>query len=531
MRLIGELVTTRKGDSMLMICFFLILLAQTLTLYSFDPAAGYNFGAEYGRIAGSIVRGEGFANVFGAASGPTAWHPPLTVFFFALVFWLFGTQTIAAIWVLLIFRIIFLTATLYYLLKIIEETPYSKYRFLIVVILLFQIFSVKLLSLNVEDIEIATMLSTMMVYAIISVEKRRNSNRSLTYLLAFVLPLTVPSFALAFAVLLFLVFAIKSIRTFKSGENPVGIFLKSLFSLKYGGEDHPRWISTIIVAGFIFIISASLWTYRNYLVFGQFIPIKSNLWFEFYLANNSNADGLYSFSKLNLDHPYRNEEVINDYLSFGEIAFIEDRKSKAQQYVKQNPSHYFHNTFTRLRSAFVWTDMVKDVRDADTSLFSADELEKIQSTRLLLGTKWTSLNMEEMEFMGHLQALDLQREGEIFEDWKRQRKLYLHSKFSITNVVAGLLLASIPLLFMMVGAFISRIRNSKVFKVVIGIYFIHLLPYLFVSHWYRYQLFLLALQALVMFLVISHAIRSMASSPAKNKRVLRPKHLASQVIG
>src|SRR5690606_31613384 len=127
MKLLGGLVTTRKGDGMMMICFFLILLAQTLSLYSFDHGAGYNFGAEYGRIAGSIVRGEGFANVFGVESGPAVWHPPLTVFFFALVFWLFGTQSIAAIWVLLIFRIIFLTATLYYLLKIIENTPFSRY--------------------------------------------------------------------------------------------------------------------------------------------------------------------------------------------------------------------------------------------------------------------------------------------------------------------------------------------------------------------------------------------------------------------
>jgi hypothetical protein len=296
------------------------------------------------------------------------------------------------------------------------------------------------------------------------------------------------------------------LKSWKDEHTSPGVFLKKVFLQRSYGNKTPKWFTTIIMAGVIFIASASIWSYRNYLVFDQFIPIKSNLWFEFYLANNPNADGLYSFSKLNLDHPYRNEQVIKDYLSYGEIAFIEDRKAKAQIYVKQNPDHFLRNTLTRLKSAFVWTDMVKDVRDVDLNLLSEEEVQRIHKTRLLLDSKWTSLNMAEEEFLSHLQSLDIQREGEIFKDWKNQRELYLDSKFSFTNIVAGLLLAIVPVLFMIAGMFISTIRNSKVFKIVIGIYFIHLLPYLLISHWYRYQLFLLSLQALLLFMVIGYVI-------------------------
>jgi hypothetical protein len=53
----------------------------------------FNFGFEAGRIARSIVTGQGYANPFNGASGPTAWLPPLYPLLMAAAFKVFGVYT------------------------------------------------------------------------------------------------------------------------------------------------------------------------------------------------------------------------------------------------------------------------------------------------------------------------------------------------------------------------------------------------------------------------------------------------------
>ncbi len=56
----------------------------------------FNFGFEGGRIARSLVTGQGYANPFNGTSGPTAWLPPLYPLLIALAFKMFGLYTNAA---------------------------------------------------------------------------------------------------------------------------------------------------------------------------------------------------------------------------------------------------------------------------------------------------------------------------------------------------------------------------------------------------------------------------------------------------
>ena len=55
--------------------------------------ANFNFGFEAGRIARSLVTGQGYANPFNGASGPTAWLPPLYPLLMAAAFKVFGVYT------------------------------------------------------------------------------------------------------------------------------------------------------------------------------------------------------------------------------------------------------------------------------------------------------------------------------------------------------------------------------------------------------------------------------------------------------
>ena len=58
--------------------------------------ANFNFGFEAGRIARSLVMGQGYANPFNGVSGPTAWLTPLYPLLIAAAFKVFGVYTRAA---------------------------------------------------------------------------------------------------------------------------------------------------------------------------------------------------------------------------------------------------------------------------------------------------------------------------------------------------------------------------------------------------------------------------------------------------
>jgi hypothetical protein len=71
-----------------------ILIGHTYKLRSeFDH---FNFGFEAGRIARSLVLGQGYANPFNGPSGSTAWLPPIYPLIMAGAFKLFGIYTNAA---------------------------------------------------------------------------------------------------------------------------------------------------------------------------------------------------------------------------------------------------------------------------------------------------------------------------------------------------------------------------------------------------------------------------------------------------
>ena len=53
----------------------------------------FNFGFEAGRIARSLVMGQGYGNPFNGTSGPTAWLPPLYPLLMAAAFKVFGVYT------------------------------------------------------------------------------------------------------------------------------------------------------------------------------------------------------------------------------------------------------------------------------------------------------------------------------------------------------------------------------------------------------------------------------------------------------
>jgi hypothetical protein len=69
----------------------------------------------------------------------------------------------------------------------------------------------------------------------------------------------------------------------------------------------------------VFITAVSLWGGYNYYRMGKFIPSKSNLWHELYLANYHDAYGITSSGTFHIHHLGGDAGYQQLYLRVGEV--------------------------------------------------------------------------------------------------------------------------------------------------------------------------------------------------------------------
>ena len=182
-------------DFAVAICVF-FLLVVTAAYFNIPTPESENmkFGWEYGNIAEALVRGEGFANVFDAESGPTAWMPPLFVFLLTGTFYLFGIKSIAAMWAIFIIKYTAMAACLYILLTVANHTGYQKYKYVLVPLFLIFILinrSASFRTIHDDWFNLFLVCSMVSVFAT-RIYKPSKSNMNSTYILAFFLLLPTP---------------------------------------------------------------------------------------------------------------------------------------------------------------------------------------------------------------------------------------------------------------------------------------------------------------------------------------------------
>ena len=503
--------TTNNDFKIILPIFLLITLVSIITHFSVlsPERISPGFGAEYGNIAASIAEGKGFANVFTENSGPTAWHPPLNVYLIASIFMLFGVKSFASMWVLHLIRNIAYAFVVFFLVKTVDLSGFRKYRWLCAAIYLFLLlFNHQELLRGTDDVYLITFLSTLLIYTVVKLIKNpTNQGFIYLYILAFALPLTAPSMALAFVFLLAGYFAIICFRIFRDaqGQNVLSTIFRQ-----------PQ-VRAIIFSGLIFILTVSAWSYRNYQVFHKFIPIKSNLWVEFYFANVLDDDGLLTKEFYRKHHPYKGAYMLDQYLAKGEMQFVEECKELTQKQLEENPGVYINRIGNRLFNAFVFTDHVQDTNGARINLFTQDELAKMKEDRLLILGHWTSLKMDKQDFIAHIKPVHLKNENAVIDDWTLKKSNHLSRKFNLVHVTLGLMFALVPFLCFLAGLFIKKIRENTVFIVTSFAYFLHLFPYIMVSHSYRYQFVLIGLQTIFIFLIASWIVKIVTDKFSKTR--------------
>ena len=472
-------------DNFLVITFFLLI--TTITITSRDQ---YNcrFGDEYGNIAAAIVSGQGYSNPFLLPSGPTTWKLPLIVLMYAAVFVVFGIKSTASMWALIILRNIALTVALFLILKISKQAGTRKFNFLIPIIFTSQMLMVHYFKRDTDDVSFICLLSCLTIYIMIDFWQAQGSRKYHSlYWMAIILPLSSATLTMVYGLFL------------------TGTFL--VYFIRNASQTKQRYS---VLAICLLAVTVFGWSLRNKSTFGYFIPFTSNAGFEMYLGNFHDQDGLISGSNLWLDHPVANIRIAKEYQKLGEIDFIAIRKERMIQRLSGGLKDYWYKVMNRGVNVLFWTDRTGDVLPLNTSLVSNSELEHLYQQRLAAFGRWTSFAMPEARFRYQIKALGLTNENLIISDWIEKKQWYQTKKGDLRNVVIGYTVSLVPFLFILLGLLVKSIRRSPVFILTSFTYVLHFIPYILISHYLRYQLFVLALQTILMFMVLSYALEFVA---------------------
>lgn len=272
-------------------------------------------GGEVTQIAKSIVLGKGFGNPLGVVdTGPTAWLCPVYPYIMAGFFSVDGIHTARSRLMLLALNCIFVGLTVFPIYAIAKHT-FGR----------------------------STAIWASWIWVVLpsawQIPIRLTWDSSLN--------------ALSFAILFWATLAVRGRRTLLPWAgygalwalsvliNASIVSLAPFFFAWLLWETHKQsrpWLRPLLTAILIFILGVSPWTLRNYLVFGKFVPLRSNFGLVLWMANHSESVGFDSFSS-----PYGNAEQAAIYRRVGEVQYMKTKKLEAYAFMKSHPGRTLAN--------------------------------------------------------------------------------------------------------------------------------------------------------------------------------------------
>ena len=310
----------------------------------------FGFAWEMGRIAASLVSGHGFSNPFLYPTGPTAWEPPLTPFLIAGVFKLFGIYsrpssfvllTINSLWSALTCIPIFLIARRCFGEKVAVASAWTWALFP---------YAIYWCIKWVWETSLSALLVAAIFWIAISMEDEESSARAWARfgLLWGIAALNSPS------LLSFLPASglYAWYRRWKSGKQS---------------------LAGVVLASAIFLAFITPWLLRNYRVFHQPVFLRVNFGAELRMGNGPYADGTWQYYL----HPAHDNAEFRKYRQMGELAYVQQRKQEAMQWIKANPVKFLIISFRKC--VYYWYGVPRDMKPpwlapVKNSLFATSSL-------------------------------------------------------------------------------------------------------------------------------------------------------------
>jgi 4-amino-4-deoxy-L-arabinose transferase-like glycosyltransferase len=281
-----------------------IVVGHTYKFKAIDN--NFGFGWEMGRIGAAIASGRGFSDPFDAATGPTAWEPPLYPYLIAGVFHIFGIYSQASAFVLLTINSIFSALTcipIFLIAKRIFSEKVAVGAAWTWALLPYVMFWC---TRWVWETSLSALLMAVFLWLALTMEERDG-----------ILPWV--EFGLLWGI------AALNSTVLLSFLPAAG-----LWSWYYRARRGKQSLTGIVVASVVFFACITPWLIRDYQTFGKFIFIRDNFGAELRLGNGNGADGTW----MQYLHPTQDVYAMRQYTAMGELAYVAMRRREAIDYIK-----------------------------------------------------------------------------------------------------------------------------------------------------------------------------------------------------
>jgi 4-amino-4-deoxy-L-arabinose transferase-like glycosyltransferase len=333
--------------------FFIVLVAFALRLaviavghtYRINPLRDhFPFGWEMGRIARSVVRGQGFSSPTDLNSGPTAWAAPVYPYVLAGVFKFFGIYSRTSAWAMLVFNSLFASLTCWTIFligtRIYHERVGRAAAWTWAVFPYIIYWPVRI----IWEVSLSTFLLSLALWLTIRMADGARRRDWIIYgLLCGLILLTNTTIAIL-----------------------LPFFLAWILCR---APQSSRQYSGAALMLFVALLCITPWTIRNYQVFRRIIFIRDNLPLELHEANNEASSGLWQRT----EHPGNDPIAMRRFQELGEIRFMDIEKSQVRQFIREHPSEFL--LFSLKRVWYFWAAPPQTVIVAGYDLWIARHVE------------------------------------------------------------------------------------------------------------------------------------------------------------
>jgi 4-amino-4-deoxy-L-arabinose transferase-like glycosyltransferase len=319
-----------------LIVAFGVRMVVVIAVYRTLPDADKHyeaFGWEMGWIARALATGHGFSSPYWPWSGPTAIESPLFPGLLSLVFRVFGVYSLTSAFVILTINSLFSTLTC---IPVYFSAKYS---------------------LGERPARIAAWVWALYPFAIYF-----SAGRAWEYALTGLL------FTTCFCIVqrihqttnpwVWIGFGALYGLTAQSNPSIMSTLPFLLgFALWQAHKEGKRWLlnGTLTVLAFIAVLTP--WTIRNYRAFGAIVPVRDNIWLEFYADDFGNAINDHTSPPTcdNRPYPASSSVEMQKYLAMGEKAYLVEKHDLSLHDLRTNPHYGFLVVKTIRRVSYYWT--------------------------------------------------------------------------------------------------------------------------------------------------------------------------------
>src|SRR3984893_4366602 len=271
-------------------------------------------------IATNLATGHGFSSPFNLDTGPSAWIAPAYPFFLATVFKLFGVYSAVSMGVVFGIQCMMAGGTGIAIHALAKRTVGAEIGWWAAWIWTLSPFFFRWPTTWVWDFTISALL--MAVLLILTLDAAETGSTKLWVWLGGLWGLAALTNPALISVLPF----------------------TTAYAAYVNRRAGRKWLRGLSLASVLFAAIIAPWLIRNEVVFGHFVFLRSNYWFEFHLGNYHYSNGMGFSGK----HPTKNPIQLYKYIKLGEQGYIQWAKNDAWQFVREYPGEFWNLTIHRV---------------------------------------------------------------------------------------------------------------------------------------------------------------------------------------